>query len=169
MDKPSRGNSNKGLDSIADGFREHERGLSDVIGQLRGIVESSCLDEERRQRVSDIEKNFSTVQGEISSLIVSLSHSESASNVREQYSTGPPVIVKCKQWEDFKSQALNAGTVSFLYRAEERTFQADAIKERRVYTFSGQLPSDVSLLRTWLSRELGVEESRVLEGILALG
>jgi len=79
------------------------------------------------------------------------------------------VIIKCKQWEDFKVQALNASTVSFLYRAEERAFQVDALKEGRVYTFSGQLPSDVALLRTWLSKELSVEEGRVLEGVLAIG
>jgi hypothetical protein len=169
MDTSSRENPTNRLDTVADGFREHERGLNDVIAQLRGIVEASCPDEEHRRKVGDIEKHFSTVQHEISSLISSLSPSGGASNAREQYSFGPPVIVKCKQWEDFKLQAVNASTVSFLYRPEERNFQVDAIKERRVYTFSGQLPGDVALLKTWLSKELSVEESRVLEGILAIG
>ena len=169
MGKLSMEKSAEPLDIVANGFREHGKGLSDVIARLREIVEGSGVDEEYSRKVSDIQKRFSSLQVEISSLISSLSSSATASNARGEYLRGPPVIIRCKQWEDFKVQALNPSTVSFLYRAEERAFQVDALKEGRVYTFSGQLPSDAALLKTWLSKELSVEEGRVLEGVLAIG
>ena len=87
----------------------------------------------------------------------------------EERLIGPPVIVRCKRWVDFKSLASGASTVSFLSNPEEKTFQVYALKERKIYTFSGEIPSVVSLLIAWLSEQLGVEEKRVLEGILALG
>jgi len=152
--------------SVVGGFRTHGKGFMDVIRELRRVVEDSGMGSAENEKVGDIETRFSAIQNEISDLINSL---PSSAMVREESLRGPPVIVRCKQWDDFKTQALNANTVSFLYRAEEKAFQVDALKEGRVYTYSGQMPSDVTFLRAWLSRELFVEENRVLEGILAIG
>ncbi len=152
--------------SVVGGFRTHGKGFGDVIRGLRRVVEDSGMGSAESEKVGDIETRFSAIQNEISDLINSL---PSSAMVREESLRGPPVIVRCKQWDDFKTQALNANTVSFLYRAEEKAFQVDALKEGRVYTYSGQMPSDVTFLRAWLSRELFVEENRVLEGILAIG
>lgn len=152
--------------SVVGGFRTHGKGFNDVIRGLRRVVEDAGMGSAEREKVGDLEARFSAIQSEISDLINAL---PSSAVSREESLRGPPVIVRCKQWDDFKMQALNASTVSFLHRAEEKAFQADALKEGRVYTYSGQMPSDVTFLKAWLSRELCVEESRVLEGILAIG
>ncbi|MCD6240047.1 hypothetical protein J7K27_00795, partial [Candidatus Bathyarchaeota archaeon] len=59
--------------------------------------------------------------------------------------------------------------VSFLYKETDRSFQADALKNGRVITYSGELPKDIELLRIWLSRELGVDAKKIFEGVLAIG
>src|SRR3972149_9176700 len=147
--------------SVVDSFRTHGKGLGDVLCRVRRIVEDSGMCSAETKKASDLETRFSAIQNEISELINSLS---SSAMVREESLRGPPVIVRCKQWDDYKLQALNANTVSFLYRAEEKTFQVDALKEGRVYTYSGQMPNDITFLRAWLSRELCVGENRGLEG-----
>jgi hypothetical protein len=167
MSRPSRDKSTEHL-NVIDGFKIHGKGMSEVIAHLRTVVEGSASNAEYRPKVKDVESRFSAIQSELLNLISSVSF-PSAPSVREEYLHGTPVIIRCKQWEDFKAQASKASTVSFLYRAEERAFQVDALKEDRVYTFSGQLPNDASLLKIFLSKELCVDEGRVLEGVLAIG
>ncbi len=87
----------------------------------------------------------------------------------EEHVVGLPVIIRCKQWEDFRVQALRASTVSFLSKSEDKAFEVYALKGGNIYIFSGQIPNHVALLATWLSKQLSVEEKRVIEGILALG
>ena len=82
---------------------------------------------------------------------------------------GPPVIIRCRQWEDFRTLASGAETVSFLYKETDRSFQTDALKNGRVITYSGELPKDNELLRVWLSKELGIDAKKIFEGVLAIG
>ncbi len=82
---------------------------------------------------------------------------------------GPPLIVKCKQWEDFKTLASNADTVSYQFKETEKSFQADALKNGKVLTYTGEFPQNARLLKIWLSKELEVTEEKIFEGILAIG
>jgi hypothetical protein len=82
---------------------------------------------------------------------------------------GPPVILRCKHWEDFQTSAYQAQTLSFIFRDDEKTFQVDALKNSQVITYSGELPKPVSLLKIWLSKQLDIPEKKILEGILAIG
>ena len=82
---------------------------------------------------------------------------------------GFPVVVKCKQWEDFKVLACGAETVSFLFKQEQKSFQADALKDGKVLTYTGEFPQDTKLLKLWLSNELNVVEEKIFEGVLTLG
>ncbi|UCG45546.1 MAG: hypothetical protein JSV58_01830, partial [Candidatus Bathyarchaeota archaeon] len=82
---------------------------------------------------------------------------------------GPSVTVKCKQWADFRAFAADAETISFLYKQEERVFQADALKEGKILTYTGEFPHDSGVLKIWLSRELNVPEEKIFEGALVLG
>jgi len=79
------------------------------------------------------------------------------------------VIVRCRQWEDFKNLAIHADTISYQHKETESTFQADALKNGRVLTYTGQLPKNTKLLKTWLSRELNTAEDKIFEGALAIG
>jgi len=76
---------------------------------------------------------------------------------------GPPVMTRCKRWEEFKALASGAEMVSFLFKETEKAFEADALKEGSVLAYSGEIPRDANLLKVWLSRELGVPEEKVFD------
>jgi len=82
---------------------------------------------------------------------------------------GPPVILRCKQWDDFQTLAFQAQTLSFMYKEAEKTFQADALKGNQIITYSGELPQLTALLKMWLSKQLEIPEKKILEGVLAIG
>jgi hypothetical protein len=82
---------------------------------------------------------------------------------------GPPVILRCKQWEDFQTLAFQAQTLSFMVKEAEKTFQADALKGNQIITYNGEIPKFAALLKMWLSKQLDVHEQKILEGVLAIG
>ena len=160
--------SSETLDLILNDLREFERDFKRLIGQFQKIGDSSRLSGDMAEKFEGAKKRLWSVQREISNVVESLPASATVTSVTTSV-VGPPIIIRCKNWEDFKLQASNADSVSFLYREEEKTFQVDAVKGSRVFTYSGQLPDGAGLLRTWLSKEVGTEASKVLEGVLALG
>ena len=160
--------SSEALDSILNNLREFERDFKRLIGQFHKIGDNSNLSGEVAGKFDSAKKRLSGIQREISNVVESLPASNAMTSITTSV-VGPPIIIRCKNWEDFKPQAINADNISFLYREEEKTFQVDAVKGSKVYTYSGQLPSGAALLRAWLSKEVGTEASKVLEGVLALG
>lgn len=82
---------------------------------------------------------------------------------------GFPVIIRHKNWEEFKLNAQGASAISFILREEEGVFQVDALKEGTVYTYSGSVPKMNVLLKLWLSKKLEVDEEKVFEGVLSIG
>jgi hypothetical protein len=174
---PSKDEALEALDFIINVLREHEKDLDRLIGELGTITSSVGKTGEMADKIEKVEERLSTLQEEITGLIGILSTSPRTQplTVPAQSQTagsapkGPPVIVRCKQWDDFKTLAKDSDTVSFLFREAEKGFQADALKDGRVLTYSGDLPKDSKLLKLWLARELGVAEERIFEGILAIG
>jgi hypothetical protein len=81
---------------------------------------------------------------------------------------GPPVILRCKQWEDFLNTATQAQTMSFMVKEAERTFQVDALKGNQIVTYTGELPKLPTWMKVWLSKQLEIPEKKVLEGVLAI-
>jgi len=131
---------------------------------------------EMADKIEKVEERLSTLQNEITGLIGILSTSprttpaiQATTATQPPTPRGPPVIVRCKQWDDFKTLAKGADTVSFLFRETEKGFQADALKDGRVLTYSGELPKDSKLLKLWLAKELEMKEESIFEGILAIG
>ncbi len=80
-----------------------------------------------------------------------------------------PVILRCKQWDDFQSLAFQSQTMSFTVKEADHTFQVDALKGNQIMTYTGDLPKIPVLLKIWLMKQLSVDEKKVLEGILSLG
>ncbi|HLN44956.1 MAG TPA: hypothetical protein VK209_04555 [Candidatus Sulfotelmatobacter sp.] len=80
-----------------------------------------------------------------------------------------PVILRCKQWDDFQSLAFKSQTMSFMVKEAEHTFQVDALKDNQIMTYTGDLPKIPVLLKIWLMKQLSVDEKKILEGVLALG
>ncbi|UCE96560.1 MAG: hypothetical protein JSV51_02890 [Candidatus Bathyarchaeota archaeon] len=167
---PSKNEALEALDFIINVLREHEKDLDRLIGELGKITSSVGKTGDMADKIDKVEERLSTLQTDITGLIGYLSPP-----VKQQTRTtlpnlrGLPVIVRCKQWDDFKTLAKDAETVSFLPRETEKSFQADALKNGRVLTYSGSLPKDSRLLKLWLARELEVNEEKIFEGILAIG
>jgi len=163
--KPTKDEALEALDFIINVLREHEKDLDRLIGQLGIITESLGETGEVAGKIEKVEERLSAIQNEISGLIKFISSPHEVPS----YPRGPPVIVKCKQWEDFKVLAAGAETVSYLFKETEKSFQADALKDGKVLTYSGEFPQNARLLKIWLSRELAVAEEKIFEGVLAIG
>ncbi|MDH5690159.1 MAG: hypothetical protein OEY81_01860 [Candidatus Bathyarchaeota archaeon] len=163
--KPSKNEALEALDFIINVLKEHEKDLDRLISQLGIITESLGDTGEITGKIEKIEDRITTLQGEITNLIKYLASPQKTPS----YTQRTPVIVKCKQWEDFKTMAAGAETVSYLFKEAEKSFQADALTKGRVVSYTGEFPQDTRLLRLWLSRELDVAEEAIFEGVLNIG
>jgi DNA repair exonuclease SbcCD ATPase subunit len=177
---PSKDEALEALDFIINVLREHEKDLDRLINELGKITERLGETGELSGKIENIEERLTNLQNEISNLISYLSTSREAAKAPAQplevqkfqapvAVRGPPVILRCKQWEDFQTLAHQAQTLSFLYKEAEKTFQTDALKDGQIITYSGELPKPTALLKAWLSRQLEIPEDKILEGILAVG
>jgi hypothetical protein len=185
---PSKDEALEAIDFIVNVLKEHEKDLDRLINELGKVTERLGDTGELSGKIEKVEGRLSTLQDEINNLITYLSEAqlpivpaqtatqqkprimpqkEEASQIRDV--RGPPVILRCKQWDDFQTLAFESQTVSFLYREAEKTFQVDALKNNQIVTYSGELPKAVLLLKAWLAGQLGVPEKRIMEGILAIG
>ncbi len=179
---PSKDEALEALDFIVNVLKEHEKDLDRLINELGTITERLGDTGEFSGKIEKVEERLTTLQNEIANLITYLSVPHAAPTTPPQQAQeqrvealpareahGPPVIMRCKQWEDFQTLAYQAQTLSFLYREAEKTFQADALKNNQIITYSGELPKPTSLLKNWLSKQLDIPEKKILEGILAIG
>ena len=179
---PSKDEALEALDFIINVLKEHEKDLDRLISELGTITERFGDAGEFGGKIEKVEGRLTTLQGEIANLITYLSTSHEALTVPAQVmqeekgqtpqirgNRGPPVILRCKRWEDFQTLAYQAQTLSFLYKEDEKSFQVDALKDNQIITYSGEFPERVSLLKTWLSKQLSISENKILEGILAIG
>ncbi|MCS7124289.1 MAG: hypothetical protein NZ932_02585 [Candidatus Bathyarchaeota archaeon] len=181
---PSKDDALEALDFIINVLREHEKDLDRLINELGKITEKLGEAGELSGKIESVEGRLTNLQSEISNLISYLSTSQVSSETPKIATAapplqkaqavavelrGPPVILRCKYWEDFKTLACQAHTLSFLYKEAEKAFQVDALKNNQIITYSGELPKQTALLKSWLSKQLNVPEERILEGILAVG
>jgi len=179
---PSKDDALEALDFVVNILKEHEKDLDRLINELGNITEKLGDTGALSGKIEKIEETLTTLQSEITNLISYLSTSHETTAVPTQIlresrqeaqppreTRGPPVILRCKQWEDFQTLAYQAQTMSFLYRETEKTFQADALKDNQIITYSGDLPKPTTLLKTWLSKQLDIPEKKILEGVLAIG
>jgi prefoldin subunit 5 len=167
------------LDFIVNVLKEHEKDLDRLINELSTVTEALGETGELSNKVEKVEERISGLQNEINSLVNYLSASpretpvltpeQKAEVVQTTVMHGPPVILRCKQWDDFQTLAFQAQTLSFMYKEAEKTFQADALKGNQIITYSGELPKFTALLKIWLSKQLEIPEKKILEGVLAIG
>jgi small-conductance mechanosensitive channel len=185
---PSKDEALEALDFIVNVLKEHEKDLDRLINDLGTIAEKLGDTGKFNGKIEKVEEKLTTLQNEITNLITYLSVSHEIPTLTTQPTQpaqttqpqkteeaqtreirGPPVIMRCKQWEDFQTLAQQAQTLSFLHRETEKTFQVDALKDNQIITYSGELPKPTALLKTWLSKQLNIPEKKILEGILAIG
>ena len=179
---PSKDEALEALDFIVNVLKEHEKDLDRLISELGTVAGNLGETGELSGKVEKVEEKIIGLQNEITTLIKHLSTSPNtvpitgapaAKELKREVAqadavNGPPVILQCKQWEDFQTLAAQAQTVSFMYKESEKTFEADALKNNQVITYSGEMPKFTSLLKMWLSKQLDVSEKKILEGGLAI-
>jgi hypothetical protein len=171
--KPNKNQALEALDFIINVLKEHEKDLDRLISQLGIITESLGETGEITGKFENIEDRISTLQGEITNLIKCLGTPREvtpSSHVPSSYTPKKAAVnVTCRQWEDFKKLAAGAEVVSFLFKEDEPSFQADALKNDRIRSYTGEFPQNTNLLKLWLSKELNVSEEDVFEGALNIG
>lgn len=131
------------MDFIVNVLKEHEKDLDRLIKELGSITERLGDTGELSGKIEKVEERLTTLQNEITNLITYLSAPRETTQTSTHPATeqktaametrelrGPPVILRCKQWEDFQALAHQAQTVSFLYREAEKSFQVDALKKQ---------------------------------------
>jgi hypothetical protein len=176
--KQSKDEALEALDFIVNVLKEHEKDLDRLINELGTVTEALGETGELSSKVEKVEDRITGLQNEINGLVNYLAASpretpvitpEQKAVVQAPVMHGPPVILRCKQWEDFQTLAFQAQTVSFMYKEAEKTFQADALKGNQIITYSGELPKLTGLLKIWLSKQLEIPDKKLLEGVLAIG
>jgi hypothetical protein len=181
----SKDDSLEALDFIVNVLKEHEKDLDKLINELATVTEQLGDTGELSGKVEKVEEKINSLQKEVTNLITYMSSSTPSTPkealpaaVKEQTSQTAPVpvlqgkpsvILRCKQWEDFQTLAFQAQTLSFSYKEDEKVFQADALKGNQIITYNGALPKFSSILKAWLSKQLDVPETNILEGVLAIG
>lgn len=179
----SKDDALEALDFIVNVLKEHEKDLDKLINELATVTEQVGDNGELSAKVEKVEEKIDTLQKEVTNLIGYVSNAPkegllavSAKQANEvapaavfAMQSGPSVIMRCKQWEDFQTLALKAQTLSFTYKEEEKVFQAEAIRGNQFITFIGALPKLSIILKMWLSKQLDVPERNIVEGTLAVG
>jgi hypothetical protein len=186
---PSKDEALEALDFIVNVLKEHEKDLDRLVNELATVADQMGESGELNGKVKKIEDKIIGLQDNVGNLVKSLSAStkeavvdhgadlgvlsskaeETAVVESQGLSAGVPLVLKCKQWEDFQSLADQAQTVFFALKDSEKTFEVDALKNNQVITFSGEMPKLSHLLKMFLSRQLAVSEKQVLEGDMTLG
>ena len=177
--KPAKDDALEALDFVINVLREHEKDLDRLTNELASITDKLGGTELIGGKIDNVESKLNTLQIEIANLLSRLSTSTETKTPEQvlpvqkipEYGgiKSPPVILRCKQWDDFKNLAYECQTLSFLYKETEKTFQVDALKSNQIISYSGELPKETALLKIWLSTNLAVPEKRILEGILVIG
>ena len=162
--KPSNNDALEAVDFIINVLKEHEKDLDRLINQLGTITESLGETGEITIKIEKIEDRITNLQDEITNLIKHLN----APRDVPSYTRGAAVTIKCRQWEDFKNIAAGAETVSYIFKDTEKIFEADAVVNGKIVSYTGELPKDTQLLKLWLSKELAVDEKDVFEGVLSI-
>lgn len=177
-DSPSKDDTFEALDFIVNVLKEHEKDLDKLVNELSIVTGQISETGKLGGRVEQIEEKVNNLQREIASLIGILSRAPKAAvptEAKEATSEtaaaspiqGAAVVLRCAQWEDFQSLAFKAQTVTFSFKEAEKVFQADALKNNQIITYTGCLPKFSSVLKTWLVEQLAVPEKRILEGALS--
>ncbi len=182
---PSKDEALEALDFIVNVLKEHEKDLDRLVSELGNVAGQLGDSGELSGKVKTIEDKIGGLQNDVGNLLKSLSASQSeeisvtvegaskeaAKNERPltNLPSGLPLILQCKQWEDFLHIATEAQTVSFAIKESEKSFEVDALKNYHVITYCGEIPKLSALLKLYLSRQLGISEKQILEGDMALG
>ena len=135
---PSKDEALEALDFIVNVLKEHEKDLDRLVSELGTVAGQLGDSGELSGKVKTIEDKMGGLQSDVGNLLKSLSVSQSEEKsvsvegaskevVRNETPRallidGLPLILQCKQWEDFQPMAADAQTVSFSIKESEKSF-----------------------------------------------
>ncbi len=168
-DKDEKEGKFEALDFVLGVLREDVNNLGRIVGDLEKIAGVMGKPNELGNRLDAIETQLATTRSEITNLISSLAKEPAAraSPAPSRESFGTPIVVSCRVWEDFKTLARQADQAAFT-PVREDTFEVGAQKGNRIYKYVGKLPPYTTVIRAWLSKELLIDDPKIVEGDLAL-
>jgi hypothetical protein len=182
-EKPSKDEALEALDFIVNVLKEHEKDLDRLVSELGTVAGQLGETGEINGKVKKIEDKLNGLQNDVGNILKAFSaspretknvvietaevHKNEASQTSLQSSV--PMLLQCKQWEDFQTLAAQAQTVSFVFKELDKTFEVDALKNNQVISYSGEVPKFSAVLKVFLSKKLAVPENQILEGDMTLG
>jgi hypothetical protein len=180
---PSKDEALEALDFIVNVLKEHEKDLDRLVNELGSVAGQLGETGELSDKVKMIEDKIGGLQKAVGNMLESVSavpvaEQSKVIHVQEDVKSdaakltlpsGLPIVLQCKQWEDFQGIARQAQTVSFIVKESEKAFEADALQNNHIISFSGDLPKLSVLLKMFLSKQLEISEKQILEGDMALG
>jgi hypothetical protein len=178
---PSKDEAFEALDFIVNVLKEHEKDLDRLVTELGTVAGQLGESGELNGKVKKIEDKINGLQAEVSNLVKSISNSSQkqtshpmAAQVEEPIilastpatvpQNGLPMVLQCKQLEDFFSLAAQAERVVFTHKEAEKIFEAQALKHGQLFCFTGEAPDFTALMKTYLSWQLGVPGKQISEG-----
>jgi len=158
---------------IINALKEHEKQLDQLISGLCAAEDDQTNNiDQFNNKIKKFEEKTTRLQSEIDHLksYVSLDVNaapiaESKTDVAEvKMPRRQPTVLRCRQWEDFQSSAIQADTLAFEYKETEKTFRVDALKGNQIVTYSGEVPTLETLFKTWLSKQLEITDAENMFG-----
>jgi trans-2-enoyl-CoA reductase len=159
------------LDFIVDILKEHIKDLDKLVNELVKAINQLGDIGKLTGEVKKIGEKINGLQNEITNLVSSTSTSKQNASiaVKECESKiapniliqgGPPVLLQCKKWEDFQTLALQAQTISFSYKEDEKVFEVDAFMGNQIVTYTGALPVTSDVFKMWLTKQLNLPKEK---------
>jgi hypothetical protein len=170
------------LDFIINVLKEHEQTLDESIGELATVTEQVGKIDQINGKIEGIEDKISSLQKEIASLSRFISNAPReticgepkkiqpktlSAEAQLAMNGGSPMVLNCKQWSAFQAFATHAQTLTFVVKAEEKTFEVKAINGNQIFIYNGPLPEFSSMLATYLNQQLDVPKQSIIEGALS--
>ncbi len=154
----SKDRSLEALDFLMNVLKEHEQTLDESIHELATVAEQMGNTDALKIKVESAEQKIDSLQKEITNLIGILSndpkeessaaivmHQAPQIQVTQATSQNVPFLtLHCNQWEEFQNLSMQAQTLTFNYKEEEKVFQADAIKGNQLIKYTGDSSKLVS-------------------------
>jgi hypothetical protein len=178
----SKDKSLEALDFLINVLKEHEQILDNSIHQLASITEQKGDSKELKGKIEKVDEKINNIQKEVTNLIGALQNlskgTASTTISREEPSVQVTKLdvpstflqndlclaLNCNQWKDFQALAIHSQTLFFSIKEGEKVFQVNAINGNKTILYSGVLPNPSIILKTWLSRQLGMADQNILEG-----
>lgn len=160
--------SEESLNSIINTLEVYNDYLDHLVSRLGNITNKlNTLEgpQEWSRNVRKAEERLHVIKAEFSDFINYFS-SFSYRGLKTRYPAS--LTIRYKKWEDFRTQSINANLVSFLVEEKEKVFQVSALKDGKILIYSGELPQNARMLKSWISRELNIPEGKIVEGVLTM-